>query len=149
MTKLKRTSSDNPDFQNLVFELDKDLAKRNGETNHFFAQFNKSNQLKHVVLAYAEKQVVGCGALKEFDKNSIEIKRMFVPFQLRSQGIASKILHELENWSKELGYKKCVLETGNKMPEAIALYKKNNFRIIPNYGQYEGIESSICFEKLL
>ena len=65
----------------------------------------------------------------------------------RGKGIASKILTELEIWCVELGYKKCVLETGKNQPEAIALYKKNQYNIIPNFGKYEGVENSVCFEK--
>lgn len=38
---------------------------------------------------------------------------------------------------------------GEEQPEAIRLYEKNDFRIIPNFGQYENIENSICFEKEL
>lgn len=147
MYSFKRTNSDNFDFQKLVLELDKDLAIRNGETNAFFAQYNKIDLIKHVVVAYEEGQAVGCGAMKEFEKTVIEFKRMFVPLNKRGKGIAKGVLDELQNWTKELGYKKCVLETGDKMPEAISLYIKSGFKIIPNYGQYTNIKSSICFEK--
>ncbi|KXK17393.1 MAG: N-acetyltransferase GCN5 [Candidatus Parvibacillus calidus] len=74
---------------------------------------------------------------------------MFVPLEKRGKGFASKVLQELENWSNELGYNRCILETGNKMSEAIGLYKKMGYKIIPNYGQYKNVESSICFEKLI
>ncbi|MCZ8284384.1 MAG: GNAT family N-acetyltransferase [Bacteroidia bacterium] len=147
MYRLQRTNSDDPDFQALVRELDKDLAIRNGEDHSFFAQFNKINAIKHVVLAFENEQVVGCGAIKEYDADTMEVKRMFVPLEKRGKGIASAVLKELEHWAKELGYQTCVLETGRKQPEAIAVYKKNNYRIIQNYGQYAGVESSVCFEK--
>ena len=74
---------------------------------------------------------------------------MYVPPANRGKGIASHVLSALETWAGELNYKKCILETGEKQPEAIRLYKKNNYRIIPNYGQYEGVSNSICFEKTL
>lgn len=147
MYRLQRTNSDDPDFQALVRELDKDLAIRNGEDHSFFAQFNKINAIKHVILAFENEQVVGCGAIKEYDADTMEVKRMFVPLEKRGKGIASAVLKELEHWAKELGYQTCVLETGRKQPEAIAVYKKNNYRIIQNYGQYAGVESSVCFEK--
>jgi len=148
MHTLKRTNSDSLDFQNLVLELDKDLANKNGETNDFFAQYNKIDHLKNVVVAYDTHGVAcGCGAMKEYEEGIIEIKRMFVPSDKRGNGIAGKIVSELQVWAKELGYKKCILETGDKMIEAIGLYKKNKFQIISNYGVYADIESSICFEK--
>jgi putative acetyltransferase len=99
------------------------------------------------VVAYMDKQPVGCGAIKEYEESMMEIKRMFVPIENRGKGIASGILQELQQWAKELGYKKCILETGDQMVEAIGLYKKHAFIIIQNYGQYENITSSICFEK--
>ena len=145
---IKRTNSDNSDFQNLVLELDKDLAHKNGDTNEFFAKYNKIDKIKNVVVSYdTNGSAIGCGAMKEYEHGIMEIKRMFVPTYQRGNGIAGKILAELQHWSKELGYKKCVLETGDKMIEAIGLYKKNGFKIIPNYGQYTDIENSICFEK--
>ena len=149
MTTIKRTNSDNLDFQKLVVELDKDLAQKNGDTNDFFVQFNKIDQIKNVVVVYEIYQAVACGAMKEYDNNTMEIKRMFVPLEKRGKGFASKVLQELENWSNELGYNRCILETGNKMSEAIGLYKKMGYKIIPNYGQYKNVESSICFEKLI
>lgn len=149
MYTLKRTNSDNQDFQKLVFELDKDLAIKNGATNSFFAQYNKIDLIKHVVVAYEASTAVGCGAIKEYESGVMEVKRMFVLPDTRGKGIAGKILAELQVWTKELGYNKCVLETGDKMIEAIGLYKKNNFKIIPNYGQYATIASSICFEKAI
>jgi len=67
----------------------------------------------------------------------------------RGKGIASQVLAELERWAAELSYEKCLLETGKRQPEAIALYKKRGYRLIPNYGQYAGVENSVCFEKIL
>ncbi|MGJ1320723.1 GNAT family N-acetyltransferase [Sphingobacterium spiritivorum] len=144
---IKRTDSDSLDFQKLVLELDKDLAIKNGETNTFFAQYNKIDSIQYVVVAYEADKAVGCGAIKEYRNGIMEVKRMFVPIEMRGKGIAGKILNELQIWAKELGYSKCILETGDKMIEAIGLYKKHHFKIIPNYGQYANIESSVCFEK--
>lgn len=149
MYKIKRTDSDDSDFQRLVIELDKDLAVRDGEDHAFFAQFNKIAAIKHVVVAYEAGDAVGCGAIKEYEENVMEVKRMFVPLEKRGKGIASIVLGELESWAKELGYQKCILETGKKQPEAIRLYQKNNYTSIKNYGQYADVESSVCFEKLL
>lgn len=149
MVRLIRTDSSNKDFQQLVIELDKDLAIRDGDDHPFFAQYNKIDQIKHVVLAYNGAEAVGCGAMKEYTANTMEVKRMFVPPEKRGHGIASLILKELEAWAKEMNYEKCILETGYAQPEAIRLYEKNLYKVIPNYGQYEGVELSVCFEKVL
>jgi len=144
-----RTTSDNPDFRELVRALDQDLALRDGADHGFYAQFNKIDLLQRTIVAYEDKTPVGCGAIKAFSDEAMEVKRMFVPVGKRGQGIASTILSALEDWAKELGYKKCVLETGKRQPEAIELYKKNGYTITPNYGQYIGIDNSVCFEKVI
>ena len=149
MIEIKRTSSSEIDFQHLVSELDWELSKRNGETNEFFAQYNKIDQIKHVIIATIDDKPVGCGAMKAYDSDTMEIKRMFVPIEMRGKGIAVHILKNLEKWAKEMNYSKCILETGNKMLEAIRLYEKSNYKVVPNYGQYNGIEDSICFKKHL
>lgn len=59
---------------------------------------------------------------------------MYVPAHVRRKGDTIIILSGLEQWALELGYKKCVLETGTIPPEAVALYKKSNYHVIPNYG---------------
>lgn len=149
MITINRTDSENNHFLDLVVELDKDLAQRNGDTNDFFVQFNKTDLIKNVVVALNGNTAVGCGAMKSYNESAMEIKRMFVPLHMRGNGIAVAILQELESWAKELGYKKCVLETGDQMPEAIRLYTKTGYQIIPNYGPYKNVASSICFEKVL
>jgi len=112
MYNIVRTTSDSIHFQELVKELDSDLAIRDGADHLFYAQFNKIATIKYVVVVYNQKIPVGCGAVKEYDSVTMEVKRMFVPIHKRGQGIASIILNELEKWAFELGYAKCILETG-------------------------------------
>ena len=78
MYTLKRTNSTDNDFQKLVQDLDIDLAIKNGDKNDFFSQHNSSDLIKYVLVAYKENTPVGCGALKEYNSDCIEIKRMFV-----------------------------------------------------------------------
>lgn len=147
MINTVRTDSENQHFVELVRFLDADLAERDGTDHSFYGQFNKINKIKHVVVAYENDQPVSCGAIKEFSTSAMEVKRMYTLPEYRGKGIASRVLTELEKWAHELNYVKCVLETGKRQPEAIELYKKNGYVIIPNYGQYIGIENSVCFEK--
>ncbi len=144
-----RTNSENQDFLELVKHLDADLAIRDGSEHAFYAQFNKVNLIKHVVVAYDNKTPVGCGAIKELTSDNMEVKRMYTSPESRGKGIASTVLNELEKWAAELTYKKCLLETGNKQPEAIALYGKCGYKVVANYGQYAGVVNSVCFEKEL
>lgn len=146
---LKRTDSDDPDFIALVRHLDAELAIRDGDEHAFYSQFNKIANLKNVVVAYQDERAVGCGAIKPLEENVMEVKRMFVFPEERGKGIAPRILSELERWASELGARACCLETGMKQPEAIALYTKSGYERIPNYGQYAGVENSVCFRKIL
>lgn len=149
MITFSRTSSDDPDFISLVRLLDAELAIIDGSEHDFYAQYNKIDKIRHVVVAYEDKEPIACGAIKQFDEDSVEVKRMFTSSKSRGKGIASQVLTELENWAKELKYKKCVLETGWRQQDAIRLYEKNGYTCIPNYGQYIGVENSRCFEKKL
>ena len=149
MINLIRTNSDNLDFRELVALLDADLAIRDGAEHSFYAQFNRVDAIRHVVVAFDSEKAVGCGAFKEYEAGAAEIKRMYVREDERGKGIAGKILAELENWAKESGFTECVLETGLKQPEAIALYRKSGYEIIPNYGQYAGVENSVCMKKTI
>ena len=148
-TTLIRTNSENPDFQKLVALLDQDLAIRDGAEHAFYAQYNKINMIKHAVVAYRKDVPVGCGAIKQYANHTTEVKRMYVLPENRGQGIAAEILAELEKWAHELGYAECILETGKKQPEAIRLYQKSGYTLIPNYGQYVGVDNSVCMIKRL
>ena len=149
MISIVRTDSNNPDFLKLVSELDKELWATYGEAQAAYAPHNKIKTTLPTVLIYENDIPVGCGCFKNFDDKSVEIKRMFTDTSCRGKGLASRVLQELECWAKELGYESCKLETGKRMPDAVQFYEKHGYRVIPNYGQYAGVENSICFEKLL
>lgn len=147
MIKIRRTDSDDRNFIELVKFLDADLAEKDGSDHSFYSQFNKIDTIKYTVVVYENDKPMGCGAIKKYSPNTMEIKRMYTMPKGRGKGIATKVLAELEVWAAELRCTKCILETGKRQPEAIALYKKNGYTLIPNYGQYTGIENSLCFEK--
>jgi len=149
MIKIARTNSDDQDFIKLVKQLDDYLAELDGEEHAFYNQLNKIDKLKHVIVAYENSEPVGCGAMREYSPEKMEVKRMYTLPEHRGKGIATTILTELETWAAELSYTKCVLETGKRQPEAIGLYKKNGYTIIPNYGKYVQMDNSVCFEKEL
>ena len=149
MTIFNRTTSDDNDFRELVVLLDKDLAIRDGDDHGFYAQFNKIDTIKNVIVCFMDEKPIGCGAFKPYDEKTVEIKRMFVQPEYRGHGIGLNILKELELWAAELNYPECILETGKKQPEAIRLYEKAGYNIIKNYGQYEHVENSVCMLKTI
>lgn len=149
MTHFIRTDSGNTHFQNLVVLLDADLRERDGDEHAFYAQFNKIATIRNAIVCYVDDKAIGCGAFREYDQSKVEIKRMFVLPEYRGHGIAKKILKELELWAAELNYTEYILETGKKQPEAIHLYQKAGYLIIPSYGQYLDIENSVCMMKII
>jgi GNAT superfamily N-acetyltransferase len=146
MLTFKRTTSTNSDFEKLVVQLDAYLRILDGDDHAFYAQFNKSSQLKNALVCYENDTAVGIGAYKEFE-HAAEMKRMYVLPEFRGKGIATQILYELELWAKEEGYSTSVLETGYLQKDAIALYTKLGYSVIENFGQYIGVENSVCMKK--
>lgn len=146
MSHIQRTNSNHKDFQILTRLFDEFLVEIDGDEKDFFAQYNQI-YIDNVVVYYENEKPLGCGAFKDIEPKVAELKRMFVLPEARGKGIATKILTELENWTQELNYDSCVLETSQKLENAIALYRKFGYQEIPNYGQYIGVQSSICFKK--
>lgn len=144
MVHLHRTNSEHPDFVHLVQLLDADLAGRDGAEAHaYYAQFNKIDSIRHAIVAYQSEVAVGCGAIKAFDEQTMEVKRMYTPPQHRGKGIARQVLAELEAWATEEGYTRCVLETGKRQPEAIRLYEKCGYQVIELRAIYRGGEQCL------
>jgi putative acetyltransferase len=150
MIAIRRTSSENPDFHKLVELLDKDLWQRYPGTQDQYGVYNKIKLDAKVVLAYEKDIPVGCGCFRDTEHSGIvEVKRMYVIDEARGKGIAKSILKELEAWAEDEGKKEIILETGDKQPEAISLYKKMGFTEIAKYGPYVDFEESICLGKEL
>ena len=149
MTKFVRTTSENADFRNLINALDDDLYKRNGEAQLQYRQYNQVDLIDHVVVVYFEGKPVGCGCYKRFDDQIVEMKRMFVLPEMRGKQLAARMLQELEAWAVEEGNIAAVLETGHRQVEAIRLYTIAGYSLTENYGQYIGMEESICYWKEL
>lgn len=146
--RIERTNSNSRDFVFLTQQLDKELKLIYGQSQEEFDQYNVINDLPTVVVAYINDQPVGCGCFKPFDKKSVEVKRMYVDPTIRGKGVGAMILTELENWAKDLNFTSVILETGTEQPDAVRLYEKMGFEVIPNFEPYVGNDLSICFAKL-
>lgn len=99
------------------------------------------------MVVFKNEEAVACGAFKHNDPDKAEIKRMYTRVENRGFGLAMMALAEVEKWANESGYKRVVLETGIKQPEAIGLYKKLGYTPMANYGPYAGVDTSLCFGK--
>lgn len=147
--KVKITDRDDPDFHSLIPLLDAELDEANQADHQKCVPFNKVDTLLAVVLMYVDNKAIGCGSCKKFDDQTIELKRMYVRKEFRHQGYAKRIVKELEALGRGWGYAFAVLETGNFLTGANALYRSLNYQTIPNYGPYKDIETSVCMRKHL
>ena len=142
-----RTNGQNSHFKQMVNALDEDLYLRNGEGQKQYDKYNKIDNITNAIVLFVDKKPVGCGCFKRFDADTVEMKRMFVFPEMRGKLLGAKLLQELEAWAVEEGFSKAVLETGVKQVEAHRLYHKAGYFRTENYGQYLGMEDSICFGK--
>ena len=137
---------DSLDFAFLVSRLDAELEDRYpglGEDAPPPAQDLQA------VVAYSGDAPVGCGASRELEPGVGEIKRMFVLPEARRLGVARLMLEALEARGRALGYSAVRLGSGVRQPEAVALYESCGYRRIPLFGEYEGADLCVCYEKVL
>jgi putative acetyltransferase len=146
----KRATPVHEDFKLLVKHLDEDLGNRYGKAQAGYEAHNIIDSRAYVVLGYEAHKPVACGCFRPMhEEGVVEIKRMFTMHPYRGNGLAKKILLELERWAKENGFKTARLETGINQPEAIAVYKKSGYSLIDNYGPYVDNPNSVCMQKSL
>lgn len=148
LLEFRDTNGEDPDFAMLCGKLDRALDEIVGieYQRSKYDKFNQRDSIHDVVVAYHDGEPVACGAFKLFDDNHAEIKRVFVDPAHRHMGLGAELIRRLEAKAKMSGYRWCILETGRMLEAANALYKKAGYQMIPNYGQYEGMEDSVCME---
>lgn len=146
---IKRTTGTDKDFIELIKLLDEELWKRYPKTQQNYEGGNILPEDVYTVLVYLEENAIGCGCLRNFenDPEKIELKRMFVKEKYRGKRVGRVIVEELEKWALELNKKTILLETGVNQPEAVYLYERMGYQWIDNYGEYIGMDESICMKK--
>jgi len=150
--EIRRENLLSPVANSLIQSLNAELSRRYPEegANHFRLdpeEVAEGRGAFHV--AYREGQPVGCGAIRLLDSDTAEIKRMYVAPEARGLGIGRSLLDSLESEARRLGARRLVLETGNRQPEALALYGRSGFSRIPAFGEYRGSPLSVCMAKTL
>jgi len=146
---IKRTNSTDLDFQLLIAHLDHELWNELKEDQATYDQYNKVPDIKTAIVVYVNERPAGCGCFKQYDDNTVEIKRMFVEKDQRGKGLSKIVLDELEKWAMESGFQYAVLETSVYFEAARSLYTKAGYTVIENYDQYKDLEESICMKKEL
>lgn len=149
--KFEYTDGGNFDFIELCHCLDSFLNELvGGEENRAeYIPYNQLDDIRNVIVAYDDDIPVGCASFKKYDDECAEVKRVFIKQEYRGKGISNKLMVLLENAAKEQGYRYLILESGEPLVAAMALYKKIGYKVIPNYGQYKDMPDSICMKKKL
>ncbi|MDQ6748904.1 MAG: GNAT family N-acetyltransferase [Candidatus Dormibacteraeota bacterium] len=93
-------------------------------------------------------QAVACGGVRFLEAGVAEIRRMYTVTAARRLGIGARLLVALERHARRLGYRAIRLETGWLQPEALGLYERAGYLVIPCYGEFNDQES-VCMEKVL
>lgn len=146
---IKRTNSNDPDFQLLISRLDHELWNELNEDQATYDQYNKVPDLSTVILIYENERPVACGCFKDYNDNTVEIKRMYVEKDYRGKGVSKLVLTELEKWAIETGFQYTILETSVHFNVARNLYEQAGYSVMENYDQYKGLEESVCMKKEL
>jgi len=147
--KIKRTSTDDPHFTYLISLLDHELWVELEEDQAAYDQYNKVPDLSTAIIIYDDAKPIAIGCYKQYNNDTVEIKRMYVDKHYRGKGISKFVLSELEKWAVENRFKYSILETSIHFDVAKSLYQKCGYVIIPNYDQYEGLQESVCMKKKL
>ena len=146
---IKRTTTDDPDFTNLIRQLDDELWNELHEDQATYDQYNKVTQIPTAVVVYVNETPAASGCFKVLQNSTAEIKRMFVQKSYRGKGFSKSVLMELENWAREQNISILILETSIHFKVARSLYQQAGFNIIPNYGPYKYLAESVCLQKIL
>lgn len=147
----KRTTGKDKDFIENCRLLDMDLDRRVGKKikRDKYRKYNQLDEIQEAIVVYDDNKAVGGGAIRKYDDESTELKRVFVRPEYQGQGVGTRLVSLLAEWAVELGYKRIILETGELLAESCSVYKKLGFQVIPNYGPYVNMPESLCMAKNL
>ncbi|MEU8236614.1 GNAT family N-acetyltransferase [Actinoplanes missouriensis] len=149
--KIKLADFDDPDVQRLVAANLRDLSERYGGTGDDTpisgADFTPPNGA--FLVASLDGKLIGSAGWRRHGASDAELKRMFTLTEARGRGVARRMLAAIEESAREAGCSRVILETGDKQPEAIALYESAGYVRIEDFGFYAGHEGVLSFAKPL
>lgn len=96
------------------------------------------------MVAYHNETAVGCGALRKYSEEEIEVKRVFVREEYRGKNMGGRILENLILQAGKRGFRRMLLETGEFLQASVRLYSRYGFEKIENYGAYKNMKESLC-----
>ena len=141
---------DEPAVRELVSDALADLARRYGgsgdDTPVAPTDFEPPNG--EFLVAVAGGELIGCCGWRTHGE-AAELKRMYIAPHVRGRGVARRLLAAVEESARRLGRRRVILETGDKQPEAVALYRSAGYREIANFGYYRDHPGVLSFGREL
>lgn len=125
-----------------------DLSQLEGRTNHPAGFITPESVLTTVLVTGDGEEAVGHGILRNL-RGEPEIKRLYVLPQVRGTGVAGALMQALEAVAAQSGAARAILQTGDRQPEAEALYRRRGWQRIPTFWPYLSLDFSRCYEKIL
>lgn len=149
--RFEYTNGHNKDFIMLCYALDDFLNELVGgeENRRQYIPYNAVDDINDVIVVYDEDKPIGCAGFKKYNNECAEVKRVFIHDEYRGKGISKMLMGMLEDLARKKGYSYFVLESGEPLATAMELYHKIGYKVIPNYGQYVDMPSSVCMKKTL
>jgi GNAT superfamily N-acetyltransferase/uncharacterized damage-inducible protein DinB len=148
MLDITAVSPASADARALIDELDREILEiYPGLPTHGLHERDIANPLVTFLVGRFQGELVACGATRPVEPGVVEIKRMFVRRPARGHGFSKQMLQALEASARQAGARRIILETGDRQPAAVSLYRSAGYTPIPRYGEYQANEFSRCFEK--
>ncbi|RFU19473.1 GNAT family N-acetyltransferase [Geodermatophilus marinus] len=137
VVRLRAVPYDDPVARRLVAAVQQEYVTRYGgpdEATVDPAEFEPPAGL--FLVAEVGDRPAGCGAWRVHAPGVVEVKRVFVAPGFRRRGLAQVLMAELEASAARAGHRAVVLNSGNRQPEALALYAALGYGPVPGYGVY-------------
>lgn len=94
------------------------------------------------------ERLIGCAGWRRHGDDA-ELKRMYTAKAARGRGLARRLLVTVEESARAAGCRRVILETGDRQPEAIALYESAGYARIADFGYYKDEPGVLSFAKAL
>jgi GNAT superfamily N-acetyltransferase len=150
VVRLRSLAYADPLAQHLVERVQQEYVVRYGGRDEAVvdpADFSLPSGL--FLVAEVDGEAAGCGAWRDVGEGRAEIKRMYVEPGFRRRGLAALVLDVLERSAAAHGRRSVVLNSGDKQPEALALYDRAGYGAVPGYGVYACAPGAVFLGKEL
>jgi GNAT superfamily N-acetyltransferase len=100
-----------------------------------------------LLIARVGGEPAGLGGVRHLETEVAEIKSMYVGPAYRGQGLARRLLSELEQIARRHGCRATRLDTSDYLTSAVALYRTTGYREVPSYNA--NLKANLWFERSL